>query len=161
MTLMLKADDAGSLEVWKPSFNKMPIEWTLGASNTLRFLSLQQKVCNWVGATPDYPSLAQAGLMSLDFLDSRNGFDMVRERLSGRDSGWVFQRHDVEALEGTHCSLFEIAVNHPLIIPFLALPSEASVCSSKNEIKVELGSRIISSKTDRFLNGLRTSPAFV
>ena len=160
MLLTLKRDAAGNLELWEPSFDKIPIEWTQGASNTLRFLSIQKEVCGRVGTEPDYPSLRQSALMSLDFLGSRDGFDMTREQPNGMDSGWVFQRHGVEAIEGRHRSTFEIAINRLLIIPFLAPPPKSSVRFSAGEIEVEFGSKIASSKTDRFLNGLRTSPAF-
>ena len=40
MILILREDEIGDLEVWEPGFNKMPIEWVEGASNTLRFLNI-------------------------------------------------------------------------------------------------------------------------
>ncbi len=41
MLVKLREEGGGPLEVWKPGFHAMPIDWVLGATNTLRQLLVQ------------------------------------------------------------------------------------------------------------------------
>lgn len=71
----------------------------------------------------------------------------------GSDSRWLFR--DPDARGGRQCSLFEIAVNRPDIVPFLALPEGDVVSLIATGIHVSCGDRQIHSSTNAFLSKLR------
>jgi hypothetical protein len=160
MIVMLKGDDRGDLEIWEPRFHSMPISWVRGAINTFRHIALQSEVCKQVGVEPDYPSLRQAGAIQPGFLDNSDGFKMDRETPEGRKSGWKFFQLQSGKFDGKYKSLFEIAIGRFAVVPFIALPSGASVTHSKSRIEISLGTSSISSDSNTFLNKLLASPIF-
>ncbi|MFV8598475.1 hypothetical protein [Ralstonia pseudosolanacearum] len=149
MLVKLCQNSSGDLEVWEPSFDAVPINWTRGASTTIRHLMLQRQTCVQLGIEPSFPVLSQSGVVSADFFAS-DKFDMERELCDvATDSGWLFK--DPEPTGGKHCSLFEIAVARPEVVPFLALPVGATVSYDKSGIGISLGDLRISSSTNEFI----------
>ncbi|WGS54629.1 hypothetical protein LFL96_26850 [Paraburkholderia sp. D15] len=147
----LTTDAQGDLEIWEPRFDVMPVTWIRGANSTVRDLILQREVCAQVDIEPSFPSLRQSGIISPDFLGASGEFVMTRDESSGNDSGWLFREEAYQGSNGRHCSLFEIAVSHQKIIPFLALPAGATVVCSQDSIRITYGSTEISSVSNEFI----------
>lgn len=149
MLVKLCRNSSGDLEVWEPRFDAVPINWTRGASTTIRHLMVQRETCAQLGVEPSFPVLTQSGVVSAEFFASGR-FDMERELCEvATDSGWIFK--DPEPTGGKHCSLFEIAVARPEVVPFLALPVGATVSFDKSGIEISLGDRKISSSNNEFI----------
>ncbi|WP_199026618.1 hypothetical protein [Ralstonia sp. ASV6] len=149
MMVKLCQDSRGDLEVWEPRFDSVPINWTRGASTTIRHLMLQRETCAQLGVDPVFPALNQSGVVSADFFSS-DKFYMERELVDvATDSGWLFK--DPEPAGGKHCSLFEIAVGRSEVVAFLALPVGTSVSYDKSGIEISLGDRRVSSSTNEFI----------
>jgi len=148
--VMLKAIDDETLEVWEPEFSSIPISWVRGANATYRHLMVQKEVCVQLGVEPDYPSLRQAAIVSPDFAN-QNDFSMIREIEEASNSGWVL--HSGENIDAgvEFRSLFEVAIKCRRIIPFLALPTGASVKFTGDEVIVGLGGSGVSSKSNDFI----------
>ncbi|MCA3186655.1 MULTISPECIES: hypothetical protein [unclassified Cupriavidus] len=149
MMIMLRANEQGDLEIWEPRMDAMPIQWTRGATTTIRHLLVQREVCAQFGVEPVFPTLLESAVISDDFFGSQ-GFHMEREASQGgSDSGWLFK--DFRAGGGRHCSLFEIVVNRPEVMPFLAMPVGSSVRISTSGIDASLDNRNVSSISNGFL----------
>lgn len=151
MIVELKEAPENSLEIWEPDFDSMPIRWCRGVNNTLRHLVLQKSICDEIACEPDFPSLRQPSVISPNFLTTPNDFVMSRDLAVGGDSGWVFHEPGYSGNEGKFVSLFEIALYHMEIIPFLALPPGTSVIKSGGVIEVTCVNKQISSRTNSLL----------
>lgn len=154
ITMLRASEDAQCLEVWEPRFDSMPIQWSRGVTNTLHHLILQQSVCQELGVQPTYPSLRDAGVVAPSFGDSEEGFTMSRDEGDGNDSGWVFAPIGYSGSEGQFQSLFELSQRQPKVIPFLALPSGASVVIKQGQVDVEYGESHLSSAINPLLSGI-------
>ncbi|WP_275760427.1 hypothetical protein [Ralstonia pseudosolanacearum] len=149
MMVMLRPFEQGDLEVWEPRLDSMPINWTRGATSTIRHLLLQREVCAQLDVEPVFPTLRQSGIVSEHFFDSKE-FCMERDSSQNEnDSGWIFKDKNPEG--GRHCSLFEIVVSRPEVTPFLALPEGVSVTYSKSVVTVAYRGRSVSSTSNIFL----------
>lgn len=156
LLLMLKATDAGELEVWEPRFGAIPIVWERGASRTYRQLIVQKSVAELLGVEPSFPSLVQCGVVSPKFKTSRDLL-MAREPSTGTDSGWLFATDANESDGGRLVSLFEIASERPEVIPFLALPPSASVVLKDGRVTIRHRNEEVSSDTSELLQRLPAS----
>ncbi|OIT09051.1 hypothetical protein BL241_24190 [Ralstonia solanacearum] len=149
MMVMLRPYEQGDLEVWEPRLDSMPINWTRGATSTIRHLLLQREICAQLGVEPVFPTLRQSGVVSEHFFDSQE-FCMERDVPQNEtDSGWIFKDTNPEG--GRHCSLFEIVVSRSEVLPFLALPAGVLVTYGKSVVNVTYGERSISSASNVFL----------
>jgi hypothetical protein len=156
MTLALKATEDGELDVWEPRFGELPIVWERGVSKTYRQLLVQKGVAEQLGVEPSFPSLRQSGVISPDFMASKN-FQMFRDPPDGSDSGWLFTTEGNVSSDGRLVSLFEIASKRPEVIPFLALPAGSSVVVKDGLVKIVDGKTEISSDSNELLNRLPAS----
>jgi hypothetical protein len=156
LMLMLKATDAGELEVWEPRFGAIPIVWERGASKTYRQLIVQKSVAEQLRVEPSFPSLRQSGVISPDFMGA-NDFQMFREAPNGTDSGWLFTTEENSSSDGRLASLFEIASKRPEVIPFLALPASSSATIKDGHVKVTHGDDEVSSDSSELLRRLSQS----
>ncbi|MEM5342432.1 immunity protein Imm33 domain-containing protein [Paraburkholderia azotifigens] len=156
LMLMLKATDAGELEVWEPRFGAIPIVWERGASRTYRQLIVQKSVAEQLGVEPSFPSLVQSAVVSPNFETSRDLL-MSREPSTGTDSGWLFAADSNESEGGRLVSLFEIASKRPEVIPFLALPPSASVVLKDGRVTIKHGDEEVSSDSSELLRRLPAS----
>lgn len=147
----------GALDVWEPKLDQIPIVWTPGIANTFRVLNIQLEVCKQLGADPDFASLQQSGDVSPSFLAQPDAFRMAREQGEGSYSGWsFFEDGDVDPIENLS-SLFEVGINRPGTIPFMALPAGASVFATPGGIEISLAGRTISSDDNALLAKLQAS----
>lgn len=155
---MLRSDGKGNLEVWEPQFGSIPIDWVRGGTTT-RHLILQREVCAQLGVEPDFPSLRQSAVLTLDVI-GRQVFNMVREApQTPNDSGWFLSAPQVEPDTGQLMFLFEIAASCPTIVPFLALPADTAVHLTGSTIDVRFRDRQMSSSSNEFLAHLFDSGA--
>ncbi|MBT1536883.1 hypothetical protein B7R78_0007035 [Ralstonia solanacearum] len=152
MMVTLRLREHGDLEVWEPRCDSMPIRWVPGASTTIRHLVLQRALCRQLDMDPVFPALNQSGVVSARFIGTK-AFCMEREvSQAGSDSGWIFKDPYPEG--GRHCSLFEIAVSRPEVIPFLALPVGAAVTCDASGVTVSHRGHTLSSALNELLAGL-------
>jgi len=161
LTSLRKSNDSGVLEVWEPEFDSFPVRWCRGVTNTLRHLTLQKSVCMELHVEPCFPSMRQAGTISPRFLDVEGVFQMSREVTRESNSGWVFSSQDSTAGQLELRSLFDLSFHQPKIVPFLALPSGASVNVTLHAIRVCCAGLSLSSQNSDLLKGLLDAPVFV
>ena len=154
MIVLLKGNEQGDLEVWEPRLDNMPVSWIRGANNTFRHLTLQKEMCRQMGVDPEFPAYTQFAVIPVESPKATDDFCMVRDKTAGADSGWrVTRPHQEEALT-KNCSLFEIAIGNPMVVPFLALPSGAAVCCAHGIVQITYGPKVIASDTNQFLKDL-------
>lgn len=156
MILMLKVTENGDLDVWEPRFGEVPIVWERGASKTYRQLIVQKSVAEQLGIEPSFPSLRQSGIISPNFMASKN-FQMFRDPSAGTDSGWLFTTEENVSSDGRLASLFEIASNRPEVIPFLALPADSSVSLNDGRVRVSHTGKEVDSNSNELLRRLAES----
>ena len=152
MFVQLKKISEDILDVWEPDFDAIPIKWCRGVNNTLRHLILQRSVCNEIECEPNFPSLRQAGIASINFLNSENDFMMSRDYSPEGGSGWGFYQADELSLNGDFFSLYEIALNLIYVIPFLALPVGATVQRIGSNIELIYAGKQITSQNNDLLH---------
>ncbi|WP_423392497.1 immunity protein Imm33 domain-containing protein [Burkholderia sp. LMG 21824] len=153
MVLMLNANGQGDLEIWEPDFSSMPINWEFSLDKALRDMYLQRELCAQAGLAPEFPSLLQRGIVSPVFVPN-TGFVMSREAQQDGDSGWFFLGREDQRDKGKYCSLFEISITAPWIVPFLALPPEVIVKCDLSSIEIKTKNGIISSNNNEILRKL-------
>ena len=158
--LKLLKGDSGKLEVWEPDFMSMPVGWTKGVDNTLRFTLIQREVCARVGVDPEFPAINHSGVVSSTFDSGTGSLMMVREGMHRNDSGWLFRRVESESLEARLQSLYEIILSQTHIIPFLALPPGSEVIQSDVSIQIRFADKLVSSDDDDFLRQMAGSLPF-
>ena len=153
MLVMLKSGTQGNLEVWEPDFKTLPVTWIRGATTTCRHLTVQNEVCRQLGTEPNFPSLRDSAMTSPG-LSGSHGFVMFRQAVDGPSSGWNFTDEGQTDVAADVCSLFQIALKAPIIVPYLALPSGTSVIHSGSSLSITLEGRTISSESNGFLERL-------
>jgi hypothetical protein len=126
LLLLLRQADDNHLEVFEPDFDCVPIRWCRGINNAVRHLSLQRAVCALFGCEPLFPTISQAGITSPKFFSSVD-YTMSRDTPADSDSGWVFAECDYAGAEGEFCSLYQLSLQKPEVIPFLALPPSSRI----------------------------------
>jgi hypothetical protein len=161
MIIQLQEVSTETLELWEPDFDAMPIKWCLGVTNTLRHLLIQRAVCDEMGCDLAFPSLLEAGIAGVGFLNSGSDFEMSREEPTGADSGWLFRPSDTSTHEAEYKSLYEIALHCPFVIPFLALPPGSSVKKVGGALEVANGATQLTSGQNDFLRQISETSVFV
>ena len=119
----------GTLALFEPDFQSMPVKFVDSVSNTLLHLFLQKSVAESLGLGEELalPSLRDSAIVCTEF-GSTEGFVMSRVTPKAADSGWFFGcDSDAHDHQSPHClrrvSLYETATRHDArTIPFLALP---------------------------------------
>jgi hypothetical protein len=159
-SLLLLRESGDCLEVWEPDFDAMPIRWCLGVNNTLRHLTLQRSVCQELNCEPVFPSIRHAGAVSPSFVTC-DAFTMSRDQPANSDSGWVFREEGYAGSDAELVSLYQVALQKPTVIPFVALPENASVHLRSNHIEVSFRNLVISSRDNSLLAKLVESPSLV
>lgn len=155
--IKMVSDSKGNLEVWEPSPDHVPIEWIRGATRTLRELMIQRAVCSIISVEPVFPNLIESGVIPEPFQGHESDFYMERDAAQGSDSGWLLWEPQVERSGSRHCSLFEMALKQPRIIPFLALPPGVHVAWVHSLIEITFGETTVSSNSNEFLQQLLES----
>ena len=124
----------GTLALFEPDFQSMPVRFVDGVSNTLLHLFLQKSVAESLGLVGELapPSLRESAIVCTEF-GSTEGFVMSRVTAKAADSGWFFgcgsAAHDHQSPDGLRrVSLYEAVIRHDdRTIPFLALPPDTFV----------------------------------
>ena len=158
--LKLVKGDGGKLEVWEPDFRSMPVGWTRGVDETLRFTLIQREVCARVGVEPEFPPMNHSGVISSTFHQGTGSRMMMRESAQKSDSGWLFRRVNGDDLQARLQSLYEITLKQTYLIPFLALPPGSEVTQSDTSLEIQFAEKLLSSEHDDFLRQLAGSPSF-
>jgi hypothetical protein len=121
----------GTLGLFEPDFQSMPLRFVDHVSNTLLHLFLQKSVAESLGLEAELalPSLQQSAIVCSDFGKS-GGFILSRASPKDRDSGWFFgcdsTEHDHDSADALRrVSLYEAAaLLDSRTIPFLGLPPD-------------------------------------
>src|SRR3954469_14571281 len=127
--LEIRQRNDGTLALFEPDFQSIPVKFIDSVSNTLLHLLLQKGVTDSLDLETDIaiPSLRDSAIVCTRF-GSTDGFVMSRLMPQAGDSGWFFgcdsPAHDHQAPENLRrVSLYEAAVRHnDGIIPYLGLP---------------------------------------
>jgi hypothetical protein len=159
-SVLLRQSDDESLAVLEPRFGSMPIDWIEGANNTLRDLLVQKEVCDQIGAEPNFPSMLQVGTVSPTFLENSEELEVSRYDEVKQDSGWVFRERAYAGSQGDFCSLYQIGMMVPRVVPFLALPENSVVTLTEHFVQISMPEVTISSVDNELLQRLLTSSYF-
>ncbi len=124
----------GTLALFEPDFQSLPVRFVDSVSNTLLHLFLQKSVAESLGLGRELaiPSLRDSAIACAKF-GSTKGFIMSRLTPGTADSGWFFgcdnKAHDHQAPRTLgRLSLYEAVIRHDnRTIPFLALPPDTFV----------------------------------
>ncbi len=124
----------GTLALFEPDFQSMPVRFVDGVSKTLLHLFLQKSVAESLGLEQELaiPALRDSAIVCTEF-GSNEGFVMSRVTPKGADSGWFLgcdsRVHDHQRPETLRrISVYEAAIRYDdRIIPFLGLPPDAFV----------------------------------
>ena len=124
----------GTLALFEPDFQSMPVRFVDGVSNTLLHLLLQKSVAESLGLAGEIalPSLRDSAIICAEF-GSTDGFVMSRVAPKAADSGWFFgcdsAAHDHQSPDVLRrVSLYEAVTRHDdRTIPFLGLPPDTFV----------------------------------
>ena len=143
-------DGSSCLELREPDFKSIPIQWQRGLNQTFRHLVLQKSVCEALKCEPVFPEVRFAGIVSPSFFGGKQ-FAMWREETEGADSGWMFDLLTGDRNEGQFQSLYQIVLEKPEVIPFLALPAGSLITWDETQVCVEYDGRQISSRDDVML----------
>lgn len=159
-TVRLEAAACGALEIMEPDFGSMPITWRPGANATIAYMFLHRQICDCVSVDVAFSSMLDVGVVSPDFLRSPVEFELSRDVPAGSDSGWVFREIDYRGSSAKLCSLYEIAVAVPAVVPFLGLPPGSVVRRRKDALEISAKGSVISSSDNEFLQRLLGSANF-
>jgi hypothetical protein len=146
--LKLEPTAEGSLSVFEPDFDGMPIRWVEGVNRTVRFLVAQRAVCDELRVQPDFPSIRQALSLPAS-IASLDRFSMTRIEPDGNHSGWVI--HDRRDAAMRNLSLYEAATWSPAIVAFLALPPGSVVERNDETLSVATRDNRLSSLSNGLL----------
>jgi hypothetical protein len=124
----------GTLALFEPDFESMPVRFVDGVSNTLLHLLLQKSVAESLGLDGELvaPSLRDSAIVCTEF-GSAASFVMSRATPKAADSGWFLgcdnPAHDHQSPDCLRrVSLYEAVTRHAdRTIPFLALPPDSFV----------------------------------
>ncbi|BCU78862.1 hypothetical protein [Luteolibacter sp. LG18] len=154
--LLLLRQNGDVLEVFEPDFKSMPIQWCPGVNHTIRHLHLQRSVCDLFNCDPMFPSLLQAGIVSPRFTESRD-YTMSRDNAEDPDSGWLFAETGYPGPEAEFCSLYQLGVQKPEIVPFLALPVSSHIAIGPGRCEITVDSVVKSAAGCEVLHRLMAS----
>lgn len=139
MLTMIEANREGSLSIFEPDFQVMPIRWRDSVALTLLHLRLQRDACQSVVSFDeiDFPSIRQSATICTHFCPSE-GFAMGRGKpIDPNDTGWfcscLNKRHNHNSARELHrLSLYELVVRYgSQIVPYAALPEGVAVIVNK------------------------------
>lgn len=145
----------------EPNMQSMPINFIEGVSSTLRHLRAQKDVLDSlaVQAELDFPNLVSAIIVHKDYQEIAD-INLLRETAQERLSGWWLfdmtnpeQQH--ENSDFKPISIYELAINRPDLLQYLALPVGAVVSLSENQaVRVFNGDDELSIRPESYLAAL-------
>jgi hypothetical protein len=117
----------GRLTLLEPDFESLPTHFVPGATRSLLHLRLQRSVAESLGlAEPAFPSLRQSAIVCSRLARARPLW-LDRASPQGVDSGWFIgcagESHEHQSARNLErLSLYEVALQQPAVVPYLALP---------------------------------------
>ncbi|WP_157687118.1 immunity protein Imm33 domain-containing protein [Burkholderia lata] len=142
MVTMLEAAEEGALRIMEPDMRAIPIEFIDSVDSTLKHLRNQRDMAASVAPAqePDFPSLLQSAVVHVDYKGAGSVL-LTRYPARETDSGWTLTDPDDEAgsqdpSRYVKISLYQLGVNRPDLIQFLALPSGLQVVVAGSTIRV-------------------------
>lgn len=140
MITEVRQDNNGNLTLWEPDLCSLPVKWSEGVTQALAHLRIQKDAVESVfrGDDLSFPSMLQSAIVCTQ-LGKSQGAILERTDSDGADSGWFCGCRDEEhnhndVSELTRVSLYEAALQAPLIIPFLAFPSGVLLSVDENKL---------------------------
>jgi hypothetical protein len=131
----------GRLGIEEPDFVSFPMRFTESVSLTLAHLRLQRDVADSVSLLPEaaWPCLVDTAVLCTALGESP-GYVMDRTEMSQGESGWfagcLGGQHDHNDLPNLRrASIYELAVNHTVLIPFFALPVGAEIVLDQGKVR--------------------------
>ncbi|VWD39003.1 hypothetical protein BLA50215_05237 [Burkholderia lata] len=142
MVTMLESGADDVLRIMEPDMRAIPIEFIDSVDSTLKHLRNQKDMAASVAPAqePDFPSLRQSAVVHVNF-KSAGSVLLTRYPARETDSGWTLTDLDDEAgsrdpSRYVKISLYQLGVNRPDLIQFLALPSGLQVFVAGSTIRV-------------------------
>lgn len=157
--------DAGVeiLEIHEPDVQQIPLNFVAGVTVTLRYIRAQKDVLDSlaVEAELDFPNLISAIVVHKNYQDITS-INLLRESKQEQLSGWWL--FDMTEPEKTHenedfkpISIYELAINRPDLVQYLALPVGAVVSLRKDEpIRVFREDEELSIREESYLAALNS-----
>lgn len=158
MLLRIEDNAEGCLFVSEPDLKSMPIQWSVGATRTVRLLALHRAICDELCVNLEFCSLREA-LSTTTEVPPNNEFYLTRTEAEGSNSGWILHRHNEAELR--LMSLYEAALINNAIIPFLALPTGSAVVRNEDRLTVSVGGLELSSESSPLFRHLATADNFL
>lgn len=156
----VRAGADGTLELWEPDLQHMPVQWVEGVSRILGHLRLQKDVAESVpDAEFEFPSMRQSGIVCTRFARAET-LILDRAEPKDHDSGWFCgcadEDHDHNSMnELCRVSLYEAAMMSALrIVPYLALPPGALLELGTGVPTIFLNGEPVAFKPGSFLDAL-------
>ncbi|WP_322053152.1 immunity protein Imm33 domain-containing protein [Paraburkholderia bannensis] len=142
MLTKLEAVTDDLLCITEPDMQAIPIKFVDSVDSTLKHLRNQKDVVASIAPTPgpDFPSLQQSAVVHPDY-KSIGGLLLTRNPSHQADSGWSLTDPDDEAhaqapSRHLRISLYQLGVDRPDLIKFLALPPDLRVRLDNGQIRV-------------------------
>ncbi|AYZ62967.1 hypothetical protein EGY31_06715 [Burkholderia multivorans] len=143
MLTMLEVGKDDILRIMEPDMKAIPIEFIDSVDSTLKHLRNQKDIVASVALTqePDFPSLRQSAVVHVDY-KSASSVLLTRYPARETDSGWTLTDLNDEAgsqdpSRYVKISLYQLGVNRPDLVQFLALPSGMQVVVAGSTIRVK------------------------
>lgn len=157
MILKVHSNEEGTLSLFEPDFEDLPIRFIDSVTQTLVHLRLQKSVLESVAMEDSvtFPSLLQSALTCTRSKD-RADFLMERFESSANDSGWYLgcldNDHDHnDPTNLKRLSLYELACGRPACVPFVALPPQSVVEAKANDFGLRFKGQSLVARENSFL----------
>jgi hypothetical protein len=149
---------AEGLHLMEPDFINVPIVFIDSVTRTLVDLRQQRDVVESVGMEPEFASIRESARICNHLTDAE--YVMYRHQPQASDSGWMVACVDLNHDHDTagnllRESLYAIAINHPGVVRFLALPPGCTVERYDEEMSVYFNDRTLPVKPGSYLDKLR------
>lgn len=138
MLTKLEATADGFLRITEPDMEAIPIKFIDSVDNTLKHLRNQKDVVESIVPTlgSDFPSLQQSAVVHAEY-KSASHLLLTRNPAHGADSGWsLTDPRDEVGSPILRISLYQLGVDRPDLIKFLALPPGLQVLLDGLQIHV-------------------------
>lgn len=150
-----------ALTLQEPDLRGIPINWTFGATNSLRIMRLQRDVGDSVGLREElqFPSIRSSLLRGVDVEPGRHVLFLNRSQFDGLDSGWFvgLLSSDTDYENPANLqreSVYQAMLWWPNIIGFLALPFGCRIELTEHSIDIYRGDKKLTAKAGSLLYNL-------
>ncbi|MCR6475173.1 hypothetical protein NU688_03305 [Variovorax sp. ZS18.2.2] len=134
MFTMLEDTPEGFLRVLEPDMKVVPVKFVDSVDGTLTHLRNQQDVVRSLtpSVEPDFPSLRQSAVVHVNYKEAGRVLLTRSAAADETDSGWWLSDLDDEAgsqdpTRFVKTSLYQLGIDRPDLVKFLAVPAELQV----------------------------------